>query len=162
MGLLDGLLGNVLGGAMGGNRAQTEDPLGSILGGLTGGKGAALGGIGGSLLLQLALSMLQQNGGLGGVLGKFRQAGMEAQADSWVSNDPNQSISGEQVQQAFGPSALDDIASKLGISQEDAGSAISQIMPDLINKLTPQGQVTEESENSVADALQSLAHSAGR
>jgi len=63
MGLLDGLLGNVLGGMMGGNAAggQAQNPL-----------------------LQAALQMLQQNGGLQGILGKFQQAGYGAQADSWV------------------------------------------------------------------------------
>jgi uncharacterized protein YidB (DUF937 family) len=160
MGLLDELLGSVLRGGLGGNRGQTEDPLGSILGGLTGGRGAATGGSG--LLLQLALLLLQQNGGLGGVLGKFRDAGMGSQADSWVSSGLNQEISAEQVEQAFGPAAINDIASKLGVARGDAGSAISQIMPELINQLTPRGEVTEESENSVADALQSLSDSAGR
>jgi len=163
MGLLDELLGSVLRSGVGGNRAQTEDPLGSILGGLTGGRAAATtGGIGGGLLLQLALLLLQQNGGLGGVLGKFRDAGMGSQADSWVSTGPNQDISAEQVEQAFGSEALNDIASKLGVSQGDAGSAISQIMPELVNQLTPRGQVTEDSENSIGDALQSLSDSAGR
>ena len=162
MGLLDGLLGNVLRGGLGGNRAQDEDPLGSLLGGLTGSRGPAAGGIGGGLLLQLALMLLQQNGGLGGVLGKFRQAGMGSQVDSWVSSGPNQDVSREQVEQAFGPAALNDIASKFGMSQEDAGSALTRIMPELINQLTPQGEVTQESENSVADALKSLSESAGR
>ncbi|HEX5021755.1 MAG TPA: YidB family protein [Candidatus Binatia bacterium] len=159
MGLLDELLGSVLRGGLGGNRGQTEDPPGSILGGLTGGRGAATGG---GLLLQLALLLLQQNGGLGSVLGKFRDAGMGSQADSWVSSGRNQEISAEQVEQAFGPAAINDIASKLGVARGDAGSAISQIMPELINQLTPRGEVTEESENSVADALQSLSDSAGR
>jgi uncharacterized protein YidB (DUF937 family) len=161
MGLLDGLLGNVVRGGLGGNRTQAEDPLGSLLGGLTASRGAA-GGIGGGLLLQLALMLLQQNGGLGGVLGKFRQAGMGSQVDSWVSTGPNQDVSREQIEQAFGPTALNDIASKFGMSQEDAGSALTRIMPELVNQLTPRGEVTQESESSAADALRSLSESAGR
>jgi uncharacterized protein YidB (DUF937 family) len=165
MGLLDGLLENVLGAALGGNRetrTQAQDPLGSILGGLTGGSSAATGGIGGNLLLQIALSMLQQNGGLDGVLGKFRQAGMGAQADSWVSTSQNMNMSPDQLQQVFGSGALNDIASKFGVSQEEAGSAMSQVLPEVINQLTPQGQVTSESNDSIGEALQSLARSAGR
>ena len=152
MGLLDGLLGNVLGGALGGNRTQSQaqDPLSSILGGLTGGRGT------GNILLQLALSMLQQQGGLGNVLGKFREAGMGAQADSWVSTGQNVNISPNQLEQVFGSGAFNDIASKLGMSQEQAGSAMSQVMPELINQLTPQGQVTADSENSVAEGLDAL------
>ena len=160
MGLLDGLLGNVLGGALGGNRTQSQaqDPLSSILGGLTGGRGGGTGNI----LLQLALSMLQQQGGLGNVLGKFREAGMGSQADSWVSTGQNMNISPNQLEQVFGSGALNDIASKLGMSQEQAGSAMSQVMPELINQLTPQGQVTTDSENSVAEGLDALSASLDR
>ena len=160
MGLLDGLLGNVLGGAMGGNRTQSQaqDSLSSILGGLTGGRGGGTGNI----LLQLALSMLQQQGGLGNVLGKFREAGMGAQADSWVSTGQNVNISPNQLEQVFGSGALNDIASKLGMSQEQAGSAMSQVMPELINQLTPQGQVTADSENSLAEGLDVLSTSLDR
>ena len=162
MGLLDGLLGDVLGAALGGNRgqAQSQDPLSSILGGLTGGSGASSGG--GNVLLQLALAMLLQNGGLEGVLGKFRQAGMGAQADSWVSTGQNMDVSSDQLQQIFGSGALNDIASQLGMSQNQAGSAMSQMLPELINQLTPQGQVTNEGDDSIAEALRSLSASAGR
>jgi uncharacterized protein YidB (DUF937 family) len=160
MGLLDGILGNVLGGALGGNRTQSQaqDPLSSILGGLTGGSGGGQGNI----LLQLALSMLQQQGGLGGVLGKFREAGMADQADSWVGTGQNMNISPNQLEQVFGSGALSDIASKLGVSQDQAGTAMSQVMPELINQLTPQGQVTADSENSVAEGLDALSGSLGR
>ena len=163
MGLLDGMLGTVMGGALGGNRGQTQsqDPLSSILGGLTGGSGTTSGS-GGNILLQLALTMLQQNGGLEGVLGKFRQAGMGVQADSWVSTGQNMDVSPDQLQQVFGSGALNDIASQLGMSQNQAGSVMSQMLPELVNQLTPQGQVTNESSNSIAEALESLSRSAGR
>ena len=156
MGLLDGILGNVLGG----NRAQpqAQDPLGAIFSGLAGGSGGGTENI----LLQLGLSMLQQNGGLEGVLGKFRQAGMGAQADSWVSTGPNMNISPDQLQEVLGSDTLSDIASKLGISEDQAGSAMSQVIPELIDQLTPQGQVTDDSNNSIAEGLEALAQSPGR
>ena len=164
MGLLDGILGNVLGAALGGNRQrsqdqQDQDPLSAILGGLTGGSSA--GGGAGNILLQIALSMLQQQGGLGSVLGKFREAGMGAQADSWVGTGQNMNISPNQLEQVFGSGALSDIASKLGMSQDQAGSAMSQVLPELINQLTPQGQVTPDAENSVAEGLDTLTRSLG-
>jgi uncharacterized protein YidB (DUF937 family) len=155
MGLLDGIIGNVMGSMLGGN--QTQSPLSSILGGLTGASTA-----GGNPLLQIALSLLQQNGGLEGVLGKFREAGMGTQADSWVSTGPNMEVSPDQLQQALGSSTIDDIASRLGMSQQQAGSAMSQVLPELINQLTPQGQVTEESNDSIAQGLEALARSLGR
>ncbi|MGH8801069.1 MAG: YidB family protein, partial [Casimicrobiaceae bacterium] len=67
MGLLDGVLGNLMGGLLGGQSAQ-------------GGQ---------SPLMQIALQMLQQNGGLQGVLGKFEQSGFGKQAQSWVGTGQN-------------------------------------------------------------------------
>ena len=158
MGLLDGILGNVVGSMRGGNK-QAQDPLGSILSGLGGGKAGAGGS---NPLLQIVLSLLQQNGGLEEVLGKFRQGGLGAQADSWVSTGPNMGISPTQLEQIFGSSTLDGIASQLGVSQEQAGSTMSQVLPELVNQLTPQGQVTPESNDSIAEGLEALSRSLGR
>src|SRR5215813_3628375 len=147
MGLLDGLLGDLIGSFLGGT--QGRNTLGS-------GNQA-----GGNLLLQVALMMLQQNGGLEGVLGKFRQGGLGQQADSWVSTGQNMNISADQLQQVFGSSTISDLASQLGMPQEQAGSAMAQMLPDVINNLTPKGQVPENSNDEIADGLSALTNSLG-
>ena len=152
MGLFDGIVGNVLGSMLSDN--QSDNPLGSVLSKLGGGNTA-----GGSPLLQIALSMLQQNGGLDEVLSKFRQGGMEQQANSWVSTGENMSISGEQVQQVFGSSAIGDMAAQLGMSHEEAGSTMAQVLPEVINHLTPQGQVPDNSNDLLSEGLSMLAKS---
>jgi uncharacterized protein YidB (DUF937 family) len=152
MGLLDALIGNALGSALGGN--QRQDPLGSVLGGLAGGNQAQSG----NLLLQLALLLLQQNGGLEGVLGRLRQGGLGRQADSWVSTGQNMNISADQLQQIFGSSTLRDLASQLGMPEEQAGSTMARVLPELINQLTPQGQVPENGDEEIAQGLSMLAN----
>jgi uncharacterized protein YidB (DUF937 family) len=152
MGLLDDLIGNVLGSALGGN--QRQDPLGSIFGGLAGRNQAQSG----NLLLQLALSLLQQNGGLEGVLGRFRQGGLGQQADSWVSTGQNMNISPDQLQQIFGSSTFRDLASQLGMPDEQVGSTMAQLLPEVINQLTPQGQVPENGDDEIAQGLSILAN----
>jgi uncharacterized protein YidB (DUF937 family) len=152
MGLLDDLIGNVLGSALGGN--QRQDPLGSIFGGRAGGNQAQSG----NLLLQLALSLLQQNGGLEGVLGRFRQGGLGQQADSWVSTGQNMNISPDQLQQIFGSSTFRDLASQLGMPDEQVGSTMAQLLPEVINQLTPQGQVPENGDDEIAQGLSILAN----
>ncbi|HEY6996884.1 MAG TPA: YidB family protein [Candidatus Binatia bacterium] len=147
MGLLDGLLGNLMGSYLGGTQERNPVSSGSQM-------------QGGNLLLQIALMMLQQNGGLEGVLGKFRQGGLAQQADSWVSTGQNMEVSGDQVQQVFGPSTISDLASKLGMPTGQAGSVMAQILPELINQLTPQGQVPENSDQHISDELSKLASSA--
>jgi uncharacterized protein YidB (DUF937 family) len=152
MGLLDDLIGNVLGSALGGNRKQ--DPLGSILGGLAGGNQAESG----NMLLQVALLLLQQNGGLEGVLNRFRQGGRGPQADSWVGTGQNMNISANELQQIFGASTLRDLASQLGIPEERAGSTMAQVLPELINQLTPQGQIPANADEEIAEGLSMLAN----
>jgi uncharacterized protein YidB (DUF937 family) len=155
MGLLDGLIGNVLGSVLSGNRGQGG--LGSVLGGLGGGGQGARG----SLLLQMALLLLQQNGGLQGVLGKLRTGGLSQQADSWVSTGQNMNISGDQLEQVFGSSAIRDVATRMGVSEQEAGSEMAQILPQIIDRLTPRGDVPENSEAEIEDGLSMLANSPG-
>ena len=133
MGLFDGMVGNVIESMLSGN--QTQNPLGARAGAGTAQRS--------NLLLQLALMILQQNGGLEGILGKFRQGGLSQQADSWVGTGQNMSISSDQLQQTFGSSAISDLAAQLGMSQDDASSAMAQLLPEVINRLTPEGRVPE-------------------
>jgi len=152
MGLLDGLIGNVLGSILTGN--QRGDPLGSVFDGVAGENQAQRG----DLLLQVVLALLQQNGGLEGVLGKLRHGGLGQQADSWVSTGQNLGISPHQLQQVFGSSAIGDLASQLGMSEDQANSTIAQLLPEGINRLTPQGQVPKNGDDEIAQGLSMLAN----
>jgi uncharacterized protein YidB (DUF937 family) len=151
MGLLDSILGDVMGSATGATGQQAADPLGSILASLAGGNQQQTGS-----LLAAAMSMLQQSGGLGGALDKLRSSGLGAQADSWVGTGANMPISPDQLQQAFGGSALGNIASQLGLSQGHAGSAMAQILPELINQLTPNGQMPDNAGALLSRGLSML------
>jgi uncharacterized protein YidB (DUF937 family) len=153
MGLLDSVIGNVVGSMLSGN--QSQDSLGSVLSRFGGGNQAQSG----NLILQVVLSMLQQNGGLEGVLGKFRQGGMAQQADSWVSTGRNMNISADQLEQVFGSSRIRDLASQLGMSQDQAGSTMAEVLPEVINRLTPEGQVPANSNEEIAEGLSMLANS---
>jgi uncharacterized protein YidB (DUF937 family) len=140
---------------LGGNQGQ--DPLGSVLSRLGGGNQPQSG----NLLLQLALSMLQQNGGLEGILGKLREGGLSQQADSWVGTGQNMNISADQLQQVFGSSGISDLASRLGMSEQQASSGLAQLLPEVINQLTPEGQVPENSNDEISQGLSMLANSPG-
>ena len=153
MGLLDDLIGNVLGSDLGDR--QRQDPLGSIFGQLAGRNQAQSGNL---LLLQLALSLLQKNGGLQGVLRQFRQNGLGQQADSWVSTGRNMNISTNDLQQVFGSSTMRDLAAQLGMPDEQVGSTMAQVLPELINRLTPQGSVPDNGDDEIAQGLSSLAN----
>lgn len=151
MGLLDGILGGVVGSALGNtSTGGAQNPLGALLGGLAGGQGQ------GANLLTAAMSLLQQNGGLNGVLDNFRQSGMAQHADSWVSTGANIGISGDQLQQVLGSSSVGNVASQLNMSHGQASSALAQILPELINQLTPNGQVPSDHGDLISKGLAML------
>ncbi|HEY7188308.1 MAG TPA: YidB family protein [Vicinamibacterales bacterium] len=150
MGLLDGILSNVVGSLGSGAMPGAQNPLGALLGGLGGGQGQ------GANLLTAAMSLLQQNGGLDGVLDSFRQNGMAQHADSWVSTGANVGISGDQLQQVLGSSSIGNVASQLNMSHGQASSALAQILPELINQLTPGGQVPSNHSDLISQGLAML------
>lgn len=126
--------------------------LDSVLGSLSqGGSGS-----GGNPLLETVLSMVNNpdTGGLAGLLQKFQEHGLGDVADSWVSTGKNLPISGDQVQEALGSGALGDIASKLGLSTGDVSSQLADLLPGVVDKLTPNGQMPDM--GSLGDLLGSL------
>jgi uncharacterized protein YidB (DUF937 family) len=152
MGLLDSLLSDVIGSATGAQGGQSAaNPLGSVLASIGGGNQQTSGN-----LLAVAMSLLQQNGGIGGVLEKFQSSGLGAHADSWVGTGANMAVSGDELNQALGGSALGNIASQLGMSQGQASSAMAQILPELINQLTPNGHVPSNASDLLSQGLAML------
>jgi uncharacterized protein YidB (DUF937 family) len=140
MGLLDGILGNVLGGMLGGGAPA----------GQAGGQGGALGG---SPLIQIALQLIQQSGGLPALLDRFRKAGLGQQADSWVSTGANVDITPDQVGKVLGNDAIGQIAERLGLGQADVAAGLASVLPGLVDKLTPSGQVTDDHGDVISQAL---------
>jgi uncharacterized protein YidB (DUF937 family) len=136
-----GLLDSVVGAALGGGQQQGGGGLGGLLGGLLGGQQG--GGAGMAALIPLVTGMLangSQQGGLGGLMEKFQQAGMGDQMASWVGKGENLPINADQISSVLGSGAIGDIASKLGVGQGEAGGMLAQVLPGLIDKLTPDGQ----------------------
>jgi uncharacterized protein YidB (DUF937 family) len=129
MGLLDNLLTSVIGGG-----AQGQSPL-----------------------VQAALQMIQQNGGLTGIVSKFEHGGMVEQVGSWVGTGANLPITSSQLQEILGTGTIGQIAQQLGLSHGDASSGLAQLLPQIIDKLTPTGEVTTGHDDELKRALAALA-----
>jgi len=166
MGLLDGLVSSVLGSALGSSgQAGAASPLGGLLSSLAGsfggasGAGAGAGTTGAASaggLLAAAMALVQSQGGISGLVAKLEQSGLGQHANSWVGNGPNLPVSGDQLTQALGSGALGQIAAKLGVSPAQAGATMAQILPALVNHLTPNGQVPQDQHSLLADGLKML------
>ncbi|GEJ59477.1 YidB family protein [Anaeromyxobacter diazotrophicus] len=114
MGILDGLRSSLLGGAAG----QAQSPLAASVLGMLGG------------------------GGLGSLVGELRQGGLGKIVESWIGTGQNLPVSAEQLQQALGPK-VQALAQQHGLSPDAVSQALSQLLPQLIDHLTPNGQLPQ-------------------
>jgi len=137
MGLLDSILGAV--------NKQTEasggaNPLVGVLGGL-----------------------LEQSGGLQGLMNKFSQAGQGNTFSSWVGVDQNQSISSDQIQKVLGSQQVSALAAKLGIDPNQASHLLAEYLPKVVDKLTPEGKIDPNADHQqgLADLIPALLQSFG-
>ena len=159
---LGGILGSVL-GQLGGTAQQTGQ---SQAGGLGGILGSVLGQLGGGqtkstpqstsfnaksllvVVLPLVLAWIQKQGGIQGALDKLKGQGLSSQVEDWVSTGPgeNAQVKPEQVQQLFDDKDIEQVAQQAEAPKQDVYSAISQVLPQIIDSLTPQGEGTNKAE----------------
>jgi uncharacterized protein YidB (DUF937 family) len=92
--------------------------------------------------LSAVLNMVNSHpGGLPGLISAFEQNGLGGAVQSWVSNGPNQPVNGQQIQNVIPSGALQEVAAKLGVSPDVAGTVVAQVLPRVVDHLTPNGQV---------------------
>lgn len=128
MGLLDSIVGQVA-GALGGGTGQ-QQPNG---------------------LLEAVTGLLNnpQTGGLQGLIQAFEQQGLGHVIGSWVGTGQNLPISADQLQAVLGNEQLQAMAQKLGLSTQDIAGHLSQLLPQVVDHVTPNGEVPQ------GDVLQS-------
>lgn len=124
------MIGGNQGGTQPGRSTNTggglSDVLGSLLGGGRGGAGAGAGG-------------------LGGLLEQFQRAGFGTQASSWVGTGQNQPLPSGALEQVFGKNGLAEIARVAGVSEGDASRGLAELLPEMVDRVTPNGQVPDDS-----------------
>ncbi|MFN9210574.1 MAG: YidB family protein, partial [Betaproteobacteria bacterium] len=116
--------------------------LGGLLGQMMGGGAPAAGGL----------------GGLGELLGRIQQAGYGEQARSWVSTGQNMPIDADAIGRIFGNDGLADIARRAGLSELEVSRGLSELLPEVVDRLTPSGSLPEAGmfDASLADLQRRL------
>jgi uncharacterized protein YidB (DUF937 family) len=98
-----------------------------------------LGGFVGGELATVVNRLIAEQGGLSGLVSKFEQGGLGSAVQSWIGTGPNSAVSGDQVHSALGSDLLQQLAAKTGLSPQDLAHRLSQVLPDVVDKLTPNG-----------------------
>ena len=121
MGLLDQLAGQVM-GSLG---AQKQDSVA---------QGDLMGGV---------MALINGAGGLPALLQQLQGSGLGDQVASWIGTGENQAVSGDQIKNALGDDNIQQIAQQAGVEPEHASAGLAQLLPQIIDKLTPNGQVPQ-------------------
>jgi uncharacterized protein YidB (DUF937 family) len=87
-------------------------------------------------------------GGLGGLIDKFQQGGLGNAINSWIGHGQNHPVSPGQLGSALGPDVIKTLAQRSGMSEEEITKQLSQILPGVVDKLTPQGRLPSTAELS--------------
>lgn len=125
MGMLDGLVGSVLGKVMGEKAGMA----------------------------QVAMEMFNTNGGVGGILEKFKTGGLADAAASWVGTGDNIPVSADQISSVLGNDQIAAMAEKFGIDPATLSAQIAEYLPSVVDKMTPNGAVEADSGNILSSVL---------
>lgn len=125
---------------------------------VTGALNGAGGNGGGNAMLDVVMQMLSnkgQNGGLAGLAQAFQNKGLGEQMASWISTGQNLPISPEQIKSVLGEGQLGQIAGQLGMNEQQAAGGLADLLPQVIDKITPNGQMPQ-GDDLVAQGLELL------
>jgi uncharacterized protein YidB (DUF937 family) len=113
---------------------QTEGKLMGLLDGV-------LGGIVGAGLATAVGGLIEKHGGVQGLVNEMETKGLGPAVQSWVGLGPNQPVSAAQVYSAIGPELMSELAAKVGLTPQDLAEKLALVLPQAIDKLTPNGAV---------------------
>ena len=147
-----------LAGALEGAGTANNPAAGAAPG--TGGLGGLAGGLSSGLVLSQIVSMIQQHpGGLGGLLQNLQQGGLGHLVQSWVGTGQNLPVSPDQLRTALPTDWMSRISQMTGLSPADVESHLSTVLPQIVDHLTPNGQMPQGDLGSELGSLaQKLIH----
>ncbi len=99
-----------------------------------------------SSMLDNLLEMLndQKSGGITGLIQKFNEKGLGDHMSSWISTGENLPISADQIKDVLGSDKIKELASKLNLGEHDTSKSLADLLPQLIDRLTPDGSVPDQ------------------
>jgi uncharacterized protein YidB (DUF937 family) len=104
--------------------------LDGVLGGLVGGEAATL-----------VNGLIEKHGGVQGIVTQLESQGLGATVKSWVGPGANLPITADQVHAAFGSETITGLAAKFGLNPQELSAKLAQLLPQVVDKLTPNGVV---------------------
>lgn len=101
----------------------------------------------------LSVIFNENTGGIAAFLDKFRDVGLGDLVSSWVNLGDNRPLTENQLTNALGTNLISTLASKTGIPLTVTSSALSFLIPKLIDFLTPNGVIPSSVPPAVSSFL---------
>ena len=137
LGGIGGMLGSVLGGLNGHN--QNNNPTNNQAQNQSKGMGSQAKLL--VVLVPFILAWIQKQGGFHNAIKVLTQSGLGNEVQSWVSNGSNESVDSSKISKVFSDSEIEQVASQANTSKEDVYSSIANILPQVVDSITSNGQV---------------------
>jgi uncharacterized protein YidB (DUF937 family) len=125
--------------------AGIDQLLQQILGGSSSAGGLDIAKL--TALAQPLLQQLQGSGGLQGMLGQLQAGGLGDQVGSWLGSGSNETVDPQKLADALGPEEVDSLAKQSGMSPTEVTAGLSQILPGLVDKLSPAGSLPTSADD---------------
>ncbi len=98
------------------------------------------------VLISALMGLLANQGGISGLVQRFAGSGLGEIANSWIGTGPNKPVTPQQVQQGLGQDTINQLSQQTGIAPEEVKTHLSQVLPQVVDRLTPQGNVPQQNE----------------
>jgi len=98
-------------------------------------------------LLEVVMGLVNEHGGLPGLIQKLQASGLGEQAKSWVGTGENLPVSPEQIQSLLGSGKLQALAGQLGMDHQEAASGLADLLPKAVDRMTPEGHLPAEGQD---------------
>jgi uncharacterized protein YidB (DUF937 family) len=117
---------------------------------VSGAAGALEGQHAGALAAIMEYVNSPQVGGISGLQRMFQEKGLGGIVGSWIGNGQNLPISGDQLQSVLHSDALQQAAQRFGVDPSQLTSMMTTLLPHVVDKMTPNGQVADASAAAAA------------
>ncbi|HEY1910675.1 MAG TPA: YidB family protein [Vicinamibacterales bacterium] len=115
----------------------------NLIGGDMGMFDGVLGGLVGGGMAAAVSHLIDEQGGVSAIVTKLEQGGLAETVKSWVGTGTNNPVSADQLHQALGPDLMQQLSAKTGISSDVLAQKLSELLPQVVDKLTPGGVITK-------------------
>ncbi|MEO5733348.1 MAG: YidB family protein [Rubrivivax sp.] len=109
------------------------------------------GGGGQTDLMATVMALLGAAGGLPGLMQKFEAHGLGHIVQSWISHGENQPVTPDQLHTVLGADTAAEVSQQTGLPTGDAMAQLSRILPMVVDKLSPKGQVPDDGQGGLSD-----------